>query len=228
MNILVIAAHPDDEVLGCGGTIARHADQGDNVFITILGEGIMARANSSEDDSFKNMRKILKEQSIEVASILGAKEVVNYNFPDNRMDSVDLLAIIKAVEESIQNFKPEIIYTHYIGDLNIDHSITSRAVITATRPQPGNLVPELYAFEVMSSTEWFFGQGVDSFKPDYFVDISKYLDIKLKALSIYESEVYEYPHPRSKRSIKSLAYLRGSQSGLNSAEAFKLIRKIEA
>lgn len=228
MNILVIAAHPDDEVLGCGGTIARHADQGDDVFITILGEGIMARADSPDNSSLRDKQKGLKEQTIEVASILGAKEVINYNFPDNRMDSVDLLDIIKAVEKSIKNFKPEIIYTHYIGDLNIDHAITSRAVITATRPQPGNLVPELYAFEVLSSTEWFFGQGVDSFKPDYFVSINKYLEIKLKALSIYHSEIYEYPHPRSEKSIRTLAYLRGSQSGLESAEAFKLIRKIKA
>ena len=226
MNILVIAAHPDDEVLGCGGTIARHSASGDRVDILILGEGMMSRADTRDDTQYRERLADLRENSRKACSILGASEVVHYDFPDNRMDSVDLLDIIRTVEGCIEQFRPEVIYTHHIGDLNIDHAIVAKAVISATRPLPNSLIPEVYAFEVLSSTEWSFGSGVDSFRPNYFIGIDDYLDKKVEAISIYQSETNPFPHPRSAEAIKTLAQRRGSQSGLKAAEAFMLLRKI--
>ncbi|MDY7034795.1 MAG: PIG-L family deacetylase [Thermodesulfobacteriota bacterium] len=226
MNVLVIAAHPDDEVLGCGGTIARHAYNGDQVFIAILAEGMMARSGIKDNKSYRVEQKKLRENSLNAASILGAKDIIHYDFPDNRMDSIDLLDVIKVVEECIDKFKPEIIYTHYTGDLNIDHSIVAKAVITSTRPLPVNPLLEVYAFEVLSSTEWAFSSGVEYFRPNYFIGIDDFLDKKIEAISIYQTEINQFPHPRSIEAIKNLAFRRGSQAGLKAAEAFTLFRKI--
>jgi len=228
MNVMVVAAHPDDEVLGCGGTIARHASRGDAVFIAILAEGMMARAEKKDEPSCREKQKLLVKDSLKVASILGAREVVHFDFPDNRMDSVDLMDVIKVVEECIVKFKPEVVYTHFTGDLNIDHSIVGRAVITATRPIGAHQVPEVYAFEVLSSTEWAFGLEMNHFQPNYFIDINDFVGKKMEAMSLYQSEIKAFPHPRSAEAIKALALRRGSQSGLKAAEAFMLIRKISS
>lgn len=228
MNVMVVAAHPDDEVLGCGGTIARHAFRGDAVFIAILAEGMMARAEKEEDPSYREKRKSLIENSRKAATILGAREVVHFDFPDNRMDSVDLVDVIKIVEECIAESEPEVIYTHFTGDLNIDHSIVGRAVITATRPTGACQIPEVYAFEVLSSTEWAFGLEMNHFQPNYFIDIDDFVAKKIEAMSLYQSEIKAFPHPRSAEAIKALALRRGSQSGLKAAEAFMLIRKISS
>jgi LmbE family N-acetylglucosaminyl deacetylase len=226
MNVLVVAAHPDDEVLGCGGTIARHAFHGDSVFIAILAEGMMARAGKEDGPSYREKQKRLVANSLRAACILGARDVIHYDFPDNRMDSVDLIDVIKVVEECIDKFRPEVVYTHYSGDLNIDHSVVGKAVVTATRPFANDQIRETYAFEVLSSTEWAFGLGSHYFQPNYFVRIDDLLDKKLEAISIYESETNSFPHPRSEEAIKALALRRGSQSGLKAAEAFMLVRKI--
>lgn len=226
MNVLVIAAHPDDEVLGCGGTIARHASMGDDVFIVILGEGMMARADGKNEEGLREEQKKLRENSRTVASILGAKEVIHFNFPDNRLDQIALLDVVKAIEEGLERYQPAILYTHHPGDLNIDHSVASRAVITAARPSPGCFVREVRSFEVLSSTEWHFGPGGESFRPNCFVGIDGFLKKKIAAMSAYGTEMFSFPHPRSPETIKALARRRGSQSGLKAAEAFMLIRKI--
>ena len=225
-KILVVAAHPDDEVLGCGGAIARFAGEGYSVRILILGEGITSRsANREAADGSALMN--LRSDADKAAEYLGAESVILENFPDNRFDMVPLLDIVKRIESEIEAFHPDIIYTHHNGDLNIDHAITHRAVLTATRPTGDFAVREIYAFEIASSTDWAYGEFEEVFNPNVFLDISKTLDKKIQAMEMYESEKRTFPHPRSKESLESLARWRGAASGLKAAEAFRLIRKID-
>ena len=225
MNYLIIVAHPDDEVLGCGGTIAKLAKEGHDVFVAILGEGITSRFNDRAKTDINSLQ-MLHKQSRQVAEFLGVKEIFMYSLPDNRFDSVPLLDIIKKIENLILKIKPDVIFTHYAGDLNIDHCITHRAVLTATRPIHGNTVKDIYSFEIPSSTEWAFGQFSDNFNPNVFVDIAESVDVKLKAMEMYEGEARKFPHPRSERALKNLAECRGAAVGLHAAEAFELVRKI--
>jgi LmbE family N-acetylglucosaminyl deacetylase len=220
MSVLVVAAHPDDEVLGCGATISRLANEGNDVFIAILGEGVTSRSDTGTEGVLK-----LKEKAIEVAALLGAKEVFTFDFPDNRFDTVALLDIVKQIEELIKKLSPEVVFTHHGGDLNIDHVITHRAVLTATRPLEGSSVKEVYVFEVPSSTEWAFG-SFGSFNPDVFFDASVGIECKLKAMEIYDSEARESPHPRSPEILRAISRRWGSAVALEYAEAFETIRRI--
>jgi LmbE family N-acetylglucosaminyl deacetylase len=226
-NILVVVAHPDDEVLGCGATIARRAKEGYACYILIMAEGITSRDISRDCVKRRRELDLLKSQAQKVAKILGAKGVVINSFPDNRMDSVALLDVVKIVEAAIKRFRPSIIYTHHKGDLNIDHRITYQAVQTAARPLADCPVKEVYSFEVLSSTEWVFSDKDNAFIPNVFIDTSRYIEKKLKALKAYSSETKRFPHPRSLQSVKALAQRRGSQTGLKAAEAFFLVRKQE-
>ena len=224
-NILVLVAHPDDEVLGCGGTIARLTLEGHEVYVAILGEGITSRYDKREQAD----QKVLEEfqaRSRQVAKLLGAKELFLYGFPDNRFDTVPLLDIVKTIENLINRLQPKVVYTHHGGDLNIDHVITHRAVMTATRPVKTCPTKEIYAFEVPSSSEWAFGQFKPSFQPNVFVDISVTLETKLQAMQMYESETRPFPHPRSTVTLQTLAKRWGSLVGLEAVEAFELIRSI--
>jgi LmbE family N-acetylglucosaminyl deacetylase len=224
MKVLVVAAHPDDEVLGCGGTIARLAQEGHDVYIAILGEGITSRyAQRAEADRKK--LEALHARSQNVADLLGAKDLFMYNLPDNRFDTVPLLDVVKIVEDLIERLEPEVIYTHHSGDLNIDHVIVHRAVLTATRPQSGQPVRAIYAFEVPSSTEWAFGQ-FSAFQPNVFVDMSATLETKIEAMALYESEVRPFPHPRSPEALRALAKWWGSAAGLKAAEGFATVREV--
>lgn len=225
MTVLVIAAHPDDEVLGCGGTIARLTGEGHDVYVAILGEGITSRYDKREQAN-QRIIKELQDRFRQVSKLLGVKDLFLYDFPDNRFDTVSLLDIVKIVEKLINRFQPKIVYTHHGGDLNIDHVITHRAVMTATRPVENCPVKEIYAFEVPSSTEWAFGQFQAAFQPNVFVDISVTLETKIQAMEIYESEAQAFPHPRSPEAIMASARKWGSTVGLQAAEAFELIRKI--
>jgi LmbE family N-acetylglucosaminyl deacetylase len=224
MKVLVVAAHPDDEVLGCGGTIAKYASQGDEVFVLILGEGITSRYEKREKANMDEIEK-LRAQALKAYKILGTKKTFFYNFPDNQMDSVPLMDIIKVVERHIDIVEPEIIFTHSISDLNIDHKITNQAVITATRPYEKNKVKKIYAFEILSSTHWNFSYE-RMFTPNVFFDISDYLDKKIQAMAAYETEVRYSPHPRSEKIMRALSEFRGSQANLHAAEAFELVREI--
>lgn len=224
-NILVVAAHPDDEVLGLGATIRKHINSGDVVECVILGEGMTSRAQSREDSN-KSALSELHNQTLKAAEFIGFRNVYFSGLPDNRFDSVDLLDIIKEVDKHIQNFKPEIIYTHHYGDLNIDHRRTFEAVITASRPIGEYFVKEIYCFETPSSTEWNFKYGDNSFKPNVFVDVEHTLDAKLKAMECYKSEIRDYPHPRSIEALEIIAARWGTVVGKKYAEAFELIRKV--
>jgi LmbE family N-acetylglucosaminyl deacetylase len=225
MNILITAAHPDDEVLGCGGTIARMTAAGNKVFIAILGEGITSRYKQREEaDQF--LLESLRERSHRVKCLLGAADLFMFDLPDNRFDTVPLLDITKLVEELIDKVRPDIVYTHHAGDLNMDHVITHRAVLTATRPAASCLVKTMYAYEVPSSTDWGFSQFHPVFRPNAFVDISSTLERKIEAMQIYDGEVRPFPHPRSAEALRAIVHARGSSIGATAAEAFELIRSI--
>lgn len=225
MNVLIVAAHPDDEVLGCGGTIARLAQEGHSTFIAILGEGITSRY-SQRDEADHSLIEALHERGRDAARIMGVNDVFMYDLPDNRFDTVPLLDIIKIVEGLIEKLQPQVIYTHHGGDLNVDHVLTHRAVLTATRPITGQIVKEILAFEVPSSTEWGFAQFQPVFRPTVFVDIADSLERKIEAMQSYESEARDFPHPRSPDALRAIAQRWGSVAGLQSAEAFELVRSI--
>lgn len=224
-KILIVASHPDDEVLGCGGIIAKYSKDRE-VYILILGEGVSSRYQKREEAPKEELDKI-REQSRQAGKFLGAKEVFFLDLPDQRFDTVSFLDIVKKIENIVQALMPEIIYTHSSSDLNLDHRITFEAVLTATRPIGEFSAKELYSFEISSSTEWAFSKINGSFLPDVFEDISS-SDIakKIEALKIYEGEIKKFPHPRSEEAILSLAKIRGSSVGSNYAEAFELIRYI--
>lgn len=224
--ILVIVAHPDDEVLGCGGTIAKHARRGDEVHCLVLGEGITSRYNQQGWASLDELKQ-LKSEAKQAADILGIKRVFFRDFPDNRFDTVPLLKIVKAIEEVKQELKPDIIYTHHQGDLNIDHQITFKAVLTACRPMKNEGVREIYSFEIPSSTEWNSPDAGTYFTPNVFVDISETFSKKIDAMKAYKGESREYPHPRSPEALEIIAKRWGVSVGRELVEAFKLIRRLE-
>lgn len=220
-DILVVAAHPDDEILGCGGTIARCIKQGYQTWTLILGEGVTSRDQQRNQPLRTKELHLLKASCLQANKILGVKKVILRDFPDNRFDTVPLIEIVKVIEEVKQQLKPGIIFTHYRNDLNEDHKITHQAVLTATRPLAGESVKEIYSFEVLSSTEWNYPQ---TFSPDIFYDISETLDYKLKALSRYKSELRMAPHPRSLYGVKVNAAYWGMRNGLKYAEAYEVVR----
>lgn len=220
MKVLAFVAHPDDEVLGAGGTLARHAQRGDEVHIAFLTDGVGARG--AENAATKRRADAAKQ----AAGHLGAREPRFLGFPDNRLDGVALLDVVKAVEAIVNDVEPHTIYTHHAGDLNIDHVICHRAVMTACRPLPGSSVRRIFAMEVVSSTEWA-PEGSGAFIPSRFVDISATLATKQRALAAYAEEMRAFPHPRSQEAIKALEQWRGAAAGLSCAEAFMVLRDIE-
>lgn len=223
-KVLVIAAHPDDEVLGCGATMAKHVQNGDEVNVAILVEGITSRDTVRDRDKKHKQLLELQQSSKMANAILGVSTVIFGEFPDNRMDSLNLLDVVKVVEELIEKVNPDVVYTHYHGDLNIDHQIVNRAVITACRPIPGQKKRTILFFEVNSSTEWQISSSV--FSPNWFVDVSKTLQLKKRALQAYKSEMRDWPHARSIESIEYLAKWRGATIGVEAAEAFSLGRHV--
>ena len=224
-SVLVVAAHPDDEVLGCGGTMARLANEGHEVRIAILAEGMTSRYQQREQANQKQLSH-LHSNAQQAADKVRAKELVLCKLPDNRLDTVPLLEVVKVVEDLIEKFSPVVIYTHHPGDLNVDHGVVHRAVLTATRPIPGQRVREIYAFEVPSSTEWAFQRLEPSFRPSVFVDISATLETKVSALACYDTETRKFPHPRSPEAVRAIAMRWGSVAGFQAAEAFELIRSL--
>ncbi|MCR6653754.1 MAG: PIG-L family deacetylase [Cellvibrionaceae bacterium] len=219
-KILAVVAHCDDEALGCGGTLARHAEEGDEVHVVFLADGVGSRGgfNAVEHDR--------REQAAGRAlAALGVKHWQSLGLRDNALDSYPLLEIIQPLEAFLRTFPAEVIYTHHGGDLNIDHQLTHRAVLTACRPIPGQSVRNIFCFEVLSSTEWG-GSAAVPFRPNHFVDISKQWPRKLAALEAYSLEMRNFPHARSLSAVEALAALRGSNVGITHAEAFMLERSV--
>lgn len=227
MNILVIAAHPDDEILGVGGTIAKHSANGDQVYACILCEHCLARKNKPRHDDFL-------EQIHAAKNIVGIKEILFFDFPNIQMNTVSTLKIVQSIEQAIIRFEPEVVYTHHWGDVNDDHKIVSHATMAAVRlPErqtvsalPRNLIKQVLCYETPTSTEWALPDKETVFLPNVFVDIEKTLDCKLKALQCYENVMREYPHPRSEEAIRAHAMDCGVKVGLKAAEGFVLVREL--
>ena len=226
-TILVVAAHPDDEVLGVGATAARRAASGDAVHLTILGEGVTSRA-ADRAGADPSAVAALQDDARAVAGLLGAKSVAFGALPDNRFDSLPLLDIVKQVEAWVREIDPEIVYTHHPGDLNVDHRLTFQAVLTATRPVPGCRVRDVYVFEIPSATEWAFGRLAGPFSPTVFEDVTSTIDLKIACLERYRTEHRAFPHPRSGEALRASARRWGSVVGLAYAEAFELIRAVRS
>jgi LmbE family N-acetylglucosaminyl deacetylase len=217
-TVLVVAAHPDDEVLGCGGTMARHADEGDRVHVIFVADGVGARQTCQAAE-----REVRRHAGNDALAILGAVGVHYLDFPDNRLDSLPLLDIVQVLEPLIVAIGPEVIYTHHYGDLNVDHRQVHDAVITACRPMPGSTVREIFTFEVPSSTEWA-SPDLKPFLPQMRVDVSAQLERKLQALAVYSDEMRPAPHSRSLEHLRAMAIHRGHEAGMAAAEAFMVER----
>ena len=218
-RVLIVAAHPDDETLGMGGTIKELVEKGYEISTLFLSTGVGSR------DQERQSAEDRKAASIKALKILGCNNWDYANFPDNRFDTVDLIDIAKCIEQKINIINPEIVFTNYFADLNIDHRVASEATQIAVRPKPQSSVNELYFFEVPSSTGWNFGSKI--FSPDIYIDISRSIDSKFLALNQYMVEMDEPPNARSIKAIQSQAILRGSHVGFHYAEAFEIgfIRK---
>jgi LmbE family N-acetylglucosaminyl deacetylase len=223
--VLAVVAHPDDEVLGCGGTLARHAADGQEVHILIVAEGATSRDATRDAAARAEEIHQLQASAARCAAALGATAPRFGGFADNRLDGVDLLDIVKTIEAQIAVIKPALVYTHCAADLNIDHNLVHAATITACRPLPGGSVTAIYTFETPSSTEWA-SQIQAAFRPVRFVDIASTFAQKLNALDAYASEMRDFPHPRSYRAIEALATWRGASAGMPMAEAFEVVREI--
>ena len=223
MSVLCIAAHPDDEVLGVGGTLARHAADGDDVHICILSDGVTSRYDDVQaaEEEIEQRR----HRAERAAEILGVT-VALHSFPDNSFDTAPLLDIVQTIEDEIAKHTPDVIYTHHYGDLNIDHELACRATVTATRPLPDSGVDRVLAFETLSATEWSVPRPDNAFQPTSFVDIGQHLGSKADALSVYETELQDPPHPRTVETVRKNAEVWGSKAGVSAAEPFELLREV--
>lgn len=215
-RVMFIVAHPDDEWLGCGGTILKHIDHGDLVQVIFMSDGYSSRVSGVSSPRNYSSTELMKK--------IGAENPIFFQFPDNRLDTVPLLELVQKIELCKDQFQPNVVYTHFNNDLNIDHKVTCMAAHTAFRPQPGEKLQQMNLFEVVSSSEW---SCEAAFKPNLFNDISKYLDKKIELLSFYEDEIRQSPHARSYENIKTLAKLRGNTVGLTAAESFQISRLIK-
>ncbi len=219
-TVLVVAAHPDDEVLGCGATLARHCAEGARVDALIMTDGIGAREPANHVSEV-TLRKAAARRACDE---LGIQKLTLLAYPDNRMDEIALLDIVRDIERIVLELRPEVIYTHSASDVNIDHRRVHDAVVSACRPLPGDCVQRLLFFETPSSTAWRPPSSLPPFAPNWFVDISDFMPQKLAALEAYAPEMRAFPHPRSMEAVTHLAAWRGSMIGVKAAEAFELGR----
>ena len=218
-KILIVAAHPDDEILGCGGTIAKLKTYNE-INVIFMTNGVSARGNN------KLEVKKRRNSTFKLFKYLNLPKPTFYNFPDNEMDKIPLLKVVKKIEKKIKIFQPSVVFTHYSDCLNIDHRITFEAVVTACRPINNLSVKKILSFEIQSSTDWALFKG-KNFQPNYFIDISNYLKSKINLINFYKQELKNYPHSRSIKSLKSLASIRGVSCGVKYAEGFFLNRSLE-
>lgn len=218
-SILVVAAHPDDETLGCGATIVKHVAAGDRVTALILGEGVLSRL---ADQDRRDLLERLREDARAATALLGVHRLILQDVPCCRMDTVPLLDVVHAIEGIVAEECPSIVYTHHHGDANIDHATIAKAMQAVCRPMAGTTIDQVLAFEIPSSSEWSF-QHATAFRPNVFVDASDTIETKMQAMERYVSEVRDFPHPRSRAYLQALAQVRGGQVGFQAAEAFELV-----
>lgn len=219
MNVLVIAPHPDDEVLGCGGTIAKHASQGDSVYVVIVTKG---REPLFSPESVEQVR----DECIRADKYLGVKETIFWDFPAVMLEEIPRYILNEAFIRIIQSIKPEIIYLPHRGDIQLDHKITVDAAMVALRPKYKHVVKKIYSYETLSETGWDIPNNMNEFIPLAYNDISEYLEKKVEAMIIFKSQLAKYPSVRSVESIRALAIYRGTNVSLKAAEAFYILREI--
>jgi N-acetylglucosamine malate deacetylase 1 len=225
-SVLVVVAHPDDAILGCGASIAVHSKAGDAVHLVAMADGIMGRAGPEKPEraaEFADHQRAAEEAS----RILGVASFTQGDFPDQRLDTIPQRDLTHMIEEAIARHRPEVVYTHYPGDLNADHVRVAECVAVACRPRPGGTMRRLLFFEVPSSTEARPPSGVGSFAPTWFVDVTRTIEQKRRALQAYAMEMRPFPHPRSIEAVMDLAAWRGASVGVPAAEAFVLARNLE-
>lgn len=221
MKVLVIAAHPDDEVYGMGGTIAKLNEQGHDLYVLIVTEGC---STQYKDQPYLIEEK--KNQAYEANAILGVKEVIFGDLPDMRLDTLEHVRINAVIEQAIRSIEPDVVYTHFYGDINKDHSLVFESTMVAIRPVPSQCVREVYCYQVPSSTEWAANVPQSTFMPNVFEEVSAYYGKKEEAILAYSSEIREYPHPRSLKVVKLYDLALAKRNGLELAEGFMLIRKV--
>lgn len=219
-KILVVAAHPDDEVLGCGGLIAKLSSQGGQVRVIFMAEGTSCRYDKPWTNEVEEEIQHRTQCGIEAMKTLKVHDYYFYNIPCGRLDEKPIIEIAKIIEKEIKDYEPTTILTHSRNDVHNDHKVIFKATVQATRPV-GKIVKNLLSFEILSSTEWNYTK---LFKPNFFVDITPEIDVKINAMHCYSTEQPKHPHPRSDEVIRSLATVRGSQSGVKYAEGFEIIR----
>lgn len=219
MNILVISAHPDDEVIGAGGTIARHVAQGDDVYWCVVTQGYTP---PWPEEALQAAR----QQVYEVQSVLGIREVFFCGFPTVKLNAVPYMELNSAIQRVVDQVRPETVYTTPRDDINQDHRIVFESTLVACRPLPGTSVRRLLCYEITTTTRFGLAPGASGFYPNVYVDISRYLDKKMEAMQVYQTEVREFPHPRSLEGIRLFAQERGVSMGFEAAECFQLIRDL--
>jgi N-acetylglucosamine malate deacetylase 1 len=227
-RIMVVVAHPDDELLGLGATLHALVHRfGATIHVVILGEGITSRADQRQTEKWANELSQHQQNIRDAQQKIGYQTLSFHQFPDNRFDSIDLLSIIKVIEKEKQAFQPEIIFTHHGGDVNIDHQRTFEAVNTACRPMQHETVRTLICFETPSGTEWIPSSDPRQFIPNLFIGVTE-LDVqaKIDAMQCYTFEKREFPHPRSPEALRIRAQYWGVVNGCNFAEPFRIIRSI--
>lgn len=217
-SILIVAAHPDDEVIGVGGTIAKHASAGDAVYVAILTEG--ASAQYPDDGERIAARK--KEQTLKVAELLGVSEVFTGDFPELRLDALPIFEITRFLEGVVAKVQPNIVYTHHFAELNRDHRTAYEATTVSVRPYALPSFRKLLCYQVDTLEHW--GHGPAQY--NVHVDITESLGAKLEAMAVYETEVREYPHPRSLEALRQTAYRNGASVGLKAAEIFQMVLEV--
>jgi len=216
MKILIIAPHPDDEVLGCGGTIAKYAKNGSEVYLCVVTKGYTP---DWSEEFLKNRPKEIEKAN----KILGIKKTYFLDYPTVKLDTIPQKELNEAISKVVNEVKPDILYIPHKGDLNKDHRLVFESSLVATRPA-NHKVKKILSYETLSETEW--GQPIEVFIPNVYVDISETLGKKIEAMKAYGSELKQYPHPRSLEIIETLAKKRGSEVGVKFAEAFILIKEI--
>ena len=219
MRVLVIAAHPDDETIGAGGTIARHVAHGDEVYWCIVTQGY---SPPWSEETLAAARR----QVYDVQRVLGIQEVFFCGFPTVKLNTVPYIDLCSALQRVVDQVRPEVVYTTPRDDINQDHRIVYEGTLVATRPLPGSSIRRLLCYEISPTTRFGLPTGSSGFVPNVFVDVSQYMDKKLEAVSCYQTELREYPHPRSLEGLRLLAEERGLSVGMKAAECFQLIREL--
>ena len=218
-KVVVIGAHPDDELLGAGGTLARHVLAGDEVHAIVVADGAGSRYPPE-------LVSTLEKQAHRTADVIGFASLQFLSFPDQRLDTVPLIELTQRLEVLLDEIGPETVYTHFPEDVNDDHRLVARCAWTACRPYSRPQVRKFVVFETPSSTEWAWPMPGTELRPNLFVDVTGTLEVKIAAMECYETELRDYPHPRSSRALRERAAYWGSHIGRPAAEPFVVLREV--